>query len=477
VLRHQGRTGEALDVLSRARQHTDPLDVRLIFEASLLTSDRDAADALESTLRDHPATGLETAVEYMNAGLWHDAATVLDRLIDVAPDRSQVSPMAFYYRGFVTEHTADSAEAADYFGVAMQLPPDYVFPFQHEAVAVLRRAIDVNPHDARARYYLGNLLFDWQPEEAIRLWRESAALDSSFPVVHRNLAAAWSHQSDESLLDSAIAAMETAVSLTDRYPIYFFELDRLYEAAGRAPERRLAVLERNLGTVLERDDATARAINLEILMGKADEAIALMTDAWTDAHLQRGRQRLTEGRYREALVDFETALDFPANLRMETPEGTAPRQTEVSYWIGAAHQAAGGPAKAREVWQEASAFELPPVTAGDGGVSAARGVQLYYLALALLELGDAEQSSAIFRELRQAGEELLARSEAGIGYFSSFGERQSQRARLASGHYLVALGLLGTGDAEVAAARLRRALDASPDHLGAKTALAELGRI
>lgn len=487
VLRHLGRTVEALDVLAQARRLTDPLDVHLMVEARLLTGGRDAANALVRTLRDHSATGLETAVEYMNAGLWQDAAAVLDRLIDVVADPNQVSPMAFYYRAYVAEQAGDTADAASHFRTAMQQPPDYVFPFQDEAAAVLRRAIEVNPGDARARYYLGNLLFDWQPEEAMTLWRESAALDPSFPIVHRNLALAWSHQGSEQLLDSAIAAMETAVSLSNRYPVHFFELDRLYEAAGRTPEQRLAVLERNLSTVLERDDATARAVNLKVFMGKSDEAIALMTnrvfdiweggarfdpgEAWTDAHLQRGRQLLAEGKYDKAVVDFERALDFPANLRTEQPEGAAPRQTEVSYWIGVAYQAAGDLATARDVWREASTTESPSMVPRGAGVSEARGIQLYYRGRMLRELGYEEESMSIFHALVQAGDSLLAESAAGIGFFSSFGERQSARARLASGHYLAGLGFLGLGDERMATASIRQALEASPDHLGAKTAL------
>ena len=85
------------------------------------------------------------------------------------------------------------------------MPPDFVFPYQYEAIAVLRRAMQVNPNDARAPYYLGNLLFDWQPEEAIKLWEKSVSWTITFPIVHRNLASAYSRQ--EKGLDKAIAEL------------------------------------------------------------------------------------------------------------------------------------------------------------------------------------------------------------------------------------------------------------------------------
>jgi hypothetical protein len=62
-----------------------------------------------------------------------------------------------------------------------------------------------NPRDARAPYYLGNLLYDWQPEEAVRLWETSAAINPSFSIVHRNLATAYAHRKPAGNLNRAIA--------------------------------------------------------------------------------------------------------------------------------------------------------------------------------------------------------------------------------------------------------------------------------
>ena len=45
--------------------------------------------------------------------------------------------------------------------------------------------------DPRAPYYLGNLLYDLQPERAIAEWEKARALDPGFARVHRNLAFAY----------------------------------------------------------------------------------------------------------------------------------------------------------------------------------------------------------------------------------------------------------------------------------------------
>src|ERR1019366_4136538 len=98
------------------------------------------------------------------------------------------------YLGEFAAKLGQAEKASEYRRLAMAMPPDYVFPFQNEAIDVLRQAIAANPRDARAPYYLGNLLFDGQPEEATRLWAVSASLDPSFAIVHRNLATAYAHR-------------------------------------------------------------------------------------------------------------------------------------------------------------------------------------------------------------------------------------------------------------------------------------------
>ena len=84
--------------------------------------------------------------------------------------------------------------------------------------------------------------------------------------------------------------------------------------------------------VAQRDDSLAREIGLLVSLGKYDEAIQRLTgrefsvweganlnvaDNWVDAHVLRGRQELAAKRYKEALADFQAALQIPANLPSE----------------------------------------------------------------------------------------------------------------------------------------------------------------
>ena len=483
VLRHLGRSQEALQTLALAARKADPLDVRSMAERWLASKDPAAARILASTMNDHPATAQETAAEYLDEGLWQDGAGALLQATAAAPDKSKINPMAYYYLGYFATKLGQAQKASEYYKLAMAMPPDYVFPFQNEGIDVLREAIKANPRDARAPYYLGNLLYDWQPEEATRLWEASAAIDPSYAVVHRNLATAYMHQKPAGDIDKAIAELEKAVSLDRKYALHFTELDELYEQAGTPIEKRIPLFERNQDVVAQRDDSQNRAIALKVAAGKLDEAIAMMTgrpfaaveganlnvaEHWTDAHILRGRQNVAAKRDREALADFQAALNLPSNLPAglgyAEGAGGGARGAEIAYWTGVAQEDLGDRAKAAESWNQAAA-------SAQGGSG---GAQSYYQALCLQKLGQNDRAKALFQALVDSGQNLLRQPAPAGGGRGGRGVPQSPRTRMANAHYLAGLGYLGLNDAAKAKAELTEAVQANPDLLGARTALATL---
>ena len=491
LLRRTGRSREALQLLATAAHRIDPLDVRSMAERWLASKDPVAAKTLAANMLAHPQTAQETAAEYLNAGLWQDGTDVLLQMIAAAPDKSGIHPMAYYYLGYFAEKSGQGPKAAEYYKLAMTMPPDYVFPFQNEAIDVLRAATKVNPRDARALYYLGNLLYDWQPEEAARLWEASATIDPSFSIVHRNLAIAHAHRKPTGDLNRAIVELEKAVLLEPKCAIHFAELDELYEQAGIAIEKRLPLFENNREVVARRDDAQNRAVALKAAAGKYDEAIRMMTgrkfavaeganlnvsEQWTNAHILRGQQSIAARRFQEALADLQTAVTVPDNLPAHGPGGSGARSAELAYLRGLAYQGLGDTEKATQSWNAATA----PAQAGGGPAGGTAGVgpvtiQSYYQALCLQKLGQADKARTIFQNLVDSGQLALnpaAPAETGRGGRGSAG--QSARLRSANSHYMIGLGYLGLGDAAKAKAELTQAVEISPDLLGARVALAAL---
>ena len=483
ILRHQGQEREAVSVLDLAAATTDPLDARLMSER-WLAGDRKSLPLFQATMRSHPHAILEAVAEYYTAGLREDGAHVIAQMLQKCPPGPagcgsqapllSISPLAYYFHADLIATQGSKEMAADLRRKAVELSPEYVFPFQWETIPVLRHAMLANPRDARAPYYLGNLLFDGQPAEATALWEKSAALDPSLPLVHRNLAISYVHgQSPD--LSRGVAELERAVAGPQKYPLHFTELDELYARTGEAPEKRLALLERNHAVVSRRDDALSREIGLKIFAGKYEEAIRLMTgrkfsvweggalevaDHWVDAHLLLGRRYLGEEKFPAALAEFESANAVPDNLPTERELG---RHAEIFYWAALAHDGLGQADKARAQWEKAISAEGAP-RGRRSGASKER-VQSYYRGLALKRLGKTAEAETAFKDLL---------SLPGNDQGDESTERPSARSRGGLAHYLAGLGHLGLAQATEARSEFEQALKSSPDLLGAKV---ELGNI
>jgi tetratricopeptide (TPR) repeat protein len=444
---------------------------------------------LVATVREHPATGLEAAVEYGNAGLWDDGASILKLLVDSAKDKNHVSPLAYYYLADFAKTDGKAEQAAAYRQLAKQMSPEYCFPFQAESIAVLRRAMEADPNDARAPYYLGNLLFDWQPEQAVKLWKQSAAIDPSLAMVHRNLALAESHQKPTPNNTQAIAELEQAVSGPTKYAMHFSELDELYATAGAAPEKRLALLEANQSIVQKRDDALSREIGLKIFAGKYDDAIALMTgrtfsvweggsldvaEHWINAHILRGRKRLAAKQFNEALADFQVAKLIRDNLPNDRGGGS--HQAEIAYWIGNAYEGLADAELARQTWRETSEPSSPGQGFGrrGGGFGSERLAQSYYQAAARKKLGQSSEAEKQFHDILSASKSAADRTDETAPPRPGRRGDQSPHAAAAMAKYVAGLAQLGLGDTDAAKADFEQALQLVPDLLGAKFELTQL---
>jgi len=502
LLRHAGKMVEAR-VIAASLKTIDPLDVHGMAEEWLAGASGNDPSALRAALRDFPATGLEAAADYMNAGLWEDGTKVLTLLTASAPDAAKVTPLANYYLGYFAQKLSQPEIAAKDFRLAAQGPVDYVFPFQMEMIPVLEAAMAADPADAHAPYYLGDLLYDGQPSRAVELWKKSASLNADFPVVYRNLAlAARVEKHDSDSRDRARSYLEKAVSMGGN-AMALDDLDRLYEEDGVSAQNRLAVLEQHRPAV-NRDDLIAREVNLKIFCGEYEDAMALLKtrffrgweggsrfsldSSWVNANLLKGRKLAAQGRFKDALASYEAALAIPVNLQEATGDPGS-RKAEIMYLMGTAQEALGEKSKAQQSFRNAGDAVLPADPAGGGdadnrmeppvsGLTA--GVEIpassaYYQALALRKLGQSERAQGLFRQLLETGKSQIVNEQASVADLKATYLSSRTRARLGDGHYLCALGYLGLHETEKARDELTEALRISPDYLMAKVTLESLG--
>jgi tetratricopeptide (TPR) repeat protein len=492
LLRHTGHNDQALSQIAALNQ-IDPLDVQGMAEKWLASPSQSTGAPFLSNTTQFPATALEVAADYTNAGLWQDGTKVLTHLIASSPDKSTVSPLVYYYLAYFADQLHQPEKARDYDLLAAKASPDFVFPFQMEMIAVLNDAMRVNPSDARAPYYLGNLLFDGQPQQAQALWEKSASLGADFPVVYRNLALVYTRAGNR---DKALAALEKGVQAGGNAMV-LNDLDQIYEQNGVTPAKRLAVLESHQ-SVVNRDDIIAREVNLDIFAGKPDSAIQLLEsrffrpweggatfslgDSWINANLTRGHQQMAAKQYAAALASYQAALHIPDNLD-EATGNIAGRSHEIQYWIGSAYEALGDSAKARSAWTEAAT--PPPSDATNaakdaaysghftngslGGISAGVRVEqaaTFYQARALEKLGQPDRAKALYTTLVDTGEKELRSALTA--------SPENQRTQAADSHFLIGLGQAGLNHPDQARQQFTLALTVSPDHFAAMQALNQL---
>jgi tetratricopeptide (TPR) repeat protein len=483
ILRKLGRFPEAAAFADRVLE-ADPLDFWCRNERALASAGasdaaaaRKALDTLAVLMRGRVQASLELAFDYGRCGLWEDAVGVLDRAVRLAPDPMRIDPMVYYDRAFFKSKAGGGFRNFDVqldLVQASRTPSAYCFPFRLEDIEVLRFAMERNPGDARAPAYLGSLLADIQPENAIAAWEKAVALNPKSAPTLRNLGFAYARTADG--IAKAIACYEKAIACNPGDARIFAELDALYEASGVPLQKRLALLEKNHRTLLQRDDALNREISLDILAGKYDRAIRLLEgrhfrlwegeergphELYVDAHLLRGEKYLREGNARKALDDFLKADEYPDRFETGRPHEGGGRNPRVDYSAGTACEAMGNRGKALEFYRLAIRLER-------------KGSELaYYQGLAYRKLGDDSSAARIFDGLIESGNRLLAPRTA-ASFYEKFGTGRSEAVRQAQGHYLIGLGFLGLGRTPDAKREFEEAERLDYSHLGAKTMAAGL---
>jgi len=480
ILRKLGRLDKA-ERLTSGVLADDPLDFLAANELYLIRTaagNRSRAhhvlDKLMAKMRDQTQSYLELSVDYLDFGFYDDAIDVLQRAVNRNTKPLSSYPMVYYYLGYLHQKKADRGRAMKYYAEASKMPVDLCFSFRAESIDVLTSAVKANPNDARAYYYLGNLLYDKQPDRAVNAWEKSRNLDGTFATVHRNLG--WAYYYTRHNISKAIMSYESAINCNSRDPRLYAELDKLYEAGGVSPKKRLALLEPNLQVVRQRNDSFLRLIMVLVQLGRYDQAVEHLTtnhfhlregggqthDVYVDALLLKGAEEFKRGDYSPALADYLAAAEYPENLEVGRPRNDK-RAPQVNYFIATCYEVLGGKDKAEEYYTKAANQQKT----GDWPETQ------YYQALALAKLGQTGRAKAIFEKLIEAGQTKLTEKPA-MSFFAKFGERQTKQSRLADAHYILALGYLGTGQNQKAKDELQTAVKLNPNHLWAKTQLTEL---
>lgn len=352
------------------------------------TSQR-AARAWRHTLGYSSQNYLEAGIWYRNLGDFGSSDFVLKSAVqNLAPE--QVSPLVYYYLASNARQRKERRLAEDYARKGESAPYGGIFPNRLEDAEVLREAIQQNPKDAHAAYFLGNFLFAHASyHEAARSWSKALAQGFKYSVLLRNLAInAWRVERN---LPSAAGWFEQAIQqASDDYRLYV-DLDEVYAQLGDT-EKRERLFAGAPADVLNRDTVRVRRVLLLVEQRQYDRALETLSghnfkpweggeivrEVYVLANLEKGREALRRKSYSVAENAFRAALLYPANLGVGKPD--KPSDEAANYWRGEALSAEGHQDEARQAWI---------LSSQEGG---AGGVSLYYHALAMSRLGERDQA-------------------------------------------------------------------------------------
>lgn len=403
-LRKLGQQEKALQ-LANDYLENDCFNFGLLFEKYLLSNDKKDLAYFNSLIRNNIHTYIEYALDYAAAGLYQEAANLLNEGLK----DEETYPLAWYFAGSFYEKLNDFGQAEKCFKMASQAKPDYCFPNQIEAALVLQNVIAKQTNDAKALYYLGNFWYASKYyDDAISCWEQSVAIDDTFPTVHRNLALAYYNKLENE--EKALASLEKAFSLDLDDSRILMELDQLYKRLNRDLVFRLAFLEKHLELVIQRDDVYLERVALYNLLGKHDKSLTLLQNRifhpWEGGEgkvsgqyltslTEIAKQQISEGNYDQAIKLLEQAQTYPDNLG----EGKLPgaQENDIHYWLGVAYDKKNNQEEANNWWKKATQGLEEPTAAIF--YNDQQPDKIFYQGLAFLKLNDIAEANKRFEKL------------------------------------------------------------------------------
>ena len=240
------------------------------------------------------------------------------------------------------------------------------FPAALKNMYCSRKAVEAEPGDAHAPYYLGNLLYDRRRyAEAIKMWERSVALAPSFATPWRNLGIGYFNVLQDPEHALRAFAKARAAAPTDARILY--EYDQLLKRTGHALAERLAGLEANGDLVEKRDDLSVELATLYNNLNQPQRALdlllshefqpweggeGLVLSQYVRANVLLAHRSLQGGEPTPAIASLLAAAHPPENL--SEAKHLLMNLSMIDYWLGVAHHDAGNRGEAEHHWVRAA---------------------------------------------------------------------------------------------------------------------------
>ncbi|MGF7217261.1 tetratricopeptide (TPR) repeat protein [Spirosoma lacussanchae] len=478
LLRKLNRLNEARQANADALQ-LDAFNFGCGYEQVLLG--QTDGSGLNARMRQYVHNYLEYAIDYMRAGLYDEA---IGLLMEAVQNNRPTYALVYYFLAYCRAQQGQTDAVADWLQQGAQASPNFVFPNRLEELVVLTWAVEQQPTDAFAHYYLGNFWYaNRQYNNAIAHWEQAATLNPAFPTVFRNLSLAYHNKRQNP--EKALQVLEKAFALDPADARVLMELDQLYRKQQVPHNRRLALLEQHLPQTEQRDDLYLERVTLYNQLGQHEKARTLLASRqfhpWEGGegkvvrqylicHIELAKQALQAGHYEQALTLLTAAETYPPNLGEGKLYGVP--ENDIFYLKGRAYQGLHDSQRAQSYFERATQGLSEPVQAVF--YNDPQPDTIFYQGLAWSALNQPERAERLFRRLIQFGEAHL-NDTIRLDYFAVslpdllvFDADLNERNRIHC-YYLIGLGYLGLGSAyaQQALDAFDRVLQLDRNHQGA----------
>lgn len=408
-------------------------------------------------MREQPESYLELAILYWHNG-FKDIAIELLKDID-----SRVAyPTVKMYLAYLTGETSLYSDA-------LSLPVDYCNPFRLETIDVLAQAKKACPESEKPYYYLGNLLYNLQPDNAMAEWEKCVEMNPKHDLAWRNLG--WGHWLHTKNYPKSVECYKKAIELNPDAPLYLEECDHVMQANKNPVAERYQLLKDHHKTSEKRYYPLSQEVILGTFCGDYDyvldlldncyfptrEGVANFHDNFVDACVLAAQKAIAEGDIDAGIALYNKSFTYPENHQVFLVNERATHDAQVNYELGLAYEKKGDTEKANEYFKLAAEQDF--------NLKGSKDFR-YWTGLALKKLGRKSEARAIFRQMIKDGKAAVITE-----YISFYGAEGTTGSTVdeknAAAHYTRALGEKGLGRNWTARRLFKKVLKLQPDNLWA----------
>jgi tetratricopeptide (TPR) repeat protein len=461
VRRARGDRQRAMEQIT-ALERLDPTSHVAQAEKLFLTGDKGAQAELLRLMGGQSQEAINASGFYRRLNRWKEAVEIL-RLVEKNNRDPWGTPAEFHY---ILAHCLSKSGAGQEAAASLEKARASAgnvdrFPYREDSEPALTFAVETDPRDAVARFYLACLQYHLErPEDAIRNWEAAVAASPNDFRSRRALGLAYAEQGHG--IEKAAAQLEKAIHADPAHVRTLNDLSTIYAQAGRFDEQ-LAVLKKALARSPNDDNLAEGVLTANLIKGaygEADKLIAShrfgprhrsygLRDKYRFMRYAMGAAAFKKGDASEAVKQFEAALNPPVSLGVDDfTSQTSPRR---DYYIGRAYEAQGRAEEARRAYERA-------VTGVENlsGDADSWSSENFHMVLALERLGRKDEAVRLAQRF-----ENYARSQ-----FDS-----TRPLRRAESRYLLALVAKRGGRVDEAKRLMEEAVKVQPDFLAPRLEL------